>query len=169
MLFRSLSTLASDPELKVKREPCWVFFSKISTESKRFWAIGLIVAGLCWAFQQSIYFNKLTSVFSMPTIEVIKPTDQETIEVSGGSIFVKWDQVEGASKYIFQLQVLESGKWILPSIDHRLVTSINKVKIRVLPKNSYKFLIEAYDSHDDQIAKSDTLFFEVITKKDIIN
>ncbi|QWL81494.1 hypothetical protein HQ395_23500 [Aeromonas hydrophila] len=106
-----LSTVSFEPKLKIKREPWWTFLTKISTESKRFWIICLIISVLCWAFQQSIYFNKLTSVFSMPEIEVIEPGDQEVIEVSDNSILIKWEKVDGASKYIIKLHVLDSGKW----------------------------------------------------------
>ncbi|MCZ6362899.1 fibronectin type III domain-containing protein [Vibrio parahaemolyticus] len=160
-----LSTVSFEPKLTIKREPWWTFFTNISTESKRFWIICLIISGLCWAFQQSIYFDKLTSFFSMPEIEVIKPGDQEVIEVSDNSILIKWEEVDGASKYVINLHVLDSGKWALPPVDHRLIATTAQAKLTVSPKSSYKFSIEAYDSHGDQIAKSDESFFGVTTKK----
>lgn len=159
-----LDSLLSTVSFEPNREPWWTFLTKISTESKRFWIICLIISVLCWAFQQSIYFNKLTSVFSMPEIEVIEPDDQEVIEVSDNSILIKWENVDGASKYIIKLHILDSGKWVLPPVDHRLIATTAQTKLTVSPKSSYKFSIEAYDSHGDQIAKSEESFFDVVKK-----
>lgn len=164
-----LSKIMNEPELEVKQEPWRTFFTNMSTESKRFWIIGLILAGLVWAFQQSIYFDKLTGFFSMPEIEIVKPVDQETVEVSGDRIIVTWNQVEGATKYVIQLKKLESGKWMLPPVDYRSVTTTYSAELRVSPKASYKFIIEAYDRQGDLIAKSDDSFFEVSAQKDSAN
>ncbi|KNC68617.1 hypothetical protein [Pseudoalteromonas ardens] len=160
-----LSKVSLEPEPKTRRKNWWEFFTNISTESKRFWVISLIFAAVFWAFQQSIYFDKLTGVFSMPEIEVITPGDQESIEVSDNIVFIKWEEVDEASKYVLQLKVLDSGKWVLPPVGHRLVVTTAQAELTVLQKGSYKFSIEAYDSHDDQIANSGESFFDVAAKK----
>jgi hypothetical protein len=164
-----MNKVLSGSEEQPKKAGIWrSIFSKIKSiapDSKTGLLIALVASGAYWAFSQSIYFPKLKKIFSTPDISIIQPNDSSKVTSYDGRVYIDWEEVERAKDYVISLEVLDSGKWSIPALDHRTIEQETEYDVTVTINNSYQFKIKARDNDGDVIAESNYSFFRVIDAK----
>ncbi|MBB1311811.1 hypothetical protein H5162_20595 [Pseudoalteromonas sp. SR41-8] len=165
LMTKALNGLQEQPKEIGKLRSILSWIKSVSPESKTGVLIMLVVSGLYWGFSQSIYFPKFKKLFSTPDINIIKPVDTSKVTSTNGKVYIDWEEVDGAKDYVISLEVLDSGKWSIPSIDHRTIEQKTEYDVTVTINNSYQFKVKARDNVGDVIAESNYSSFRVTEAK----